>query len=133
MRKHHKIKHNPLEEIYALGMHYYDAQDFHKAYLYMSWLSIADAKNSQVWFLKGICEQNLKKYPEALVTYNHVIAIEPGFIYVYQQIMNCLILMGDLKNAKHVYEIFTHDVDKKSYSDDKYIVDNLECIKNCLA
>lgn len=118
-----------LDKVYDIGAKYYGTGDFPKAYLYFCWLTIVDAENPQMWFLKGVIELNLKMYDKALASLYQVLTIDPGYVNVYTQIMNCLILMEDFDTVKTVYKSFLQEVDPRSYEDDALFKENLGYIK----
>lgn len=121
-----------LDKVYTIGARYYSDGDFDNAFLYFSWLCLVDGDNPQMWFMKGVVELNLKKYDRAVASFYEVVNIDPGFIKVYTQLMNCLILMGDLPIAKNVYDAFTRDIDPRSYEDDSLFTENMSYIKKIL-
>jgi len=130
--KHLKFSEPMLEKIFQIGTHHYKTGHYQNAFLYFNWLCSVEGDNPQMWFLKGVVEQNLERYNDALISYYGVIALHQDFIPVYTQLMNCLLLMGNKKAAKEVYDIFTKNVDPSAYKHDKTFVENLHCLKDVL-
>lgn len=127
--KKHRIDPHLLDRVYKVSVNYCTAGNLDEAFLCFNWLCLVDSKNPRMWFMKGITEQNLKRYAEALCSYYQVISLDTDFINVYTQIMNCLILMGDLANAKEIYKTFTKQVDPKTYANDRTFCENMLWIK----
>ena len=127
--KHIKISEPTLDMIFQIGAHHYSTGHYLKALLYFNWLCSVEGTNPQMWYLKGVAEQNLEHYNEALISFAQVISLDETFYHVYAQIMNCFVLMGNMKSAKEVYDSFIKDVDPSVYKDDKTFVENLHCIK----
>lgn len=121
-----------LKKVYEIGVRHYSSSDFEKALPYFTWLCAKDPKNLQMWFMKGIVEQNLQNYQQALVTYNYIITLDSGFTPVYAQLINCLILLGNLDEARTIYESFIGEVDQSSYAGDISFIENLKIIKEVL-
>lgn len=130
--KKNKLPSALLDQVYDMGSGYCRSRDLEKALLCFHWMCVFDAKNPKIWYMKGAIEQNLQKFHDALVSYYQVIAINPDYINVYTQLMNCLILMGDLDTAREIFEAFTHGVAHKTYEDDHAFCENLRCIKKIL-
>ncbi len=127
--KKHQIDSHLLDRVYKVSVNHCTAGNLDKAFLCFNWLCLFDPKNPRVWFMKGMTEQSLKRYPEALLSYYQVISLDTDFINVYTQLMNCLILMGDLVSAKEIYKTFTKQVDPKIYANDRTFCENLLCIE----
>lgn len=121
-----------LNKVYEVGANHCTARNLDNAFLCFTWLCLFNPQNPKVWFMKGVIEQNLKKYPDALLSYYQTLSLNADFINVYTQLMNCLILMGDLTTAKNIYKKFTHEVDPKTYAHDEGFCENMKCIKEIL-
>lgn len=130
--KMRKIDPKLLEEVYTMGLHHYQKKQYDKAYLYFNWMSMVDPSNPQAWFNRGVAEQNLHKFNEAISSYLHLLSHFPRYMPAYAQLMNCLLIVGKLDTAKQVYEEFTHLFHAKDYDADKPFAENLARIKSAL-
>lgn len=128
----HQIDPKMLYKIYQIGERHYVSREFEKAHLYFTWLCAADAKSPQMWFVKGIVEQSMKKFGDAVASFCQVITLDPTIVNVYTQLMNCLILMGELEAARQVFDIFSKEIDPKDYKNDNFITNNVNSIKEIL-
>lgn len=130
-------KDNPLskgdiEKLYGRGLEWFEKSDFEKAYLYFSFLTMMDGKNPEMWFVKGMAEQNLNKLGEALNSYAMTITLDPRHIPPYIQLMDCLILANQLEKAEECFNNFMHEVDPKIYAKDEFIKSKLKNIEDFL-
>jgi tetratricopeptide (TPR) repeat protein len=121
-----------LKKLYERGVSAFQADHAEIALLYFTFLSMVDAKNSQIWLMKGMSAQNSGHYDEALAAYNMAISLDPNFLAAYIQTINCLILANHLDAARAAYELFMHEVDPQEYIHNPYIIEKLDTIKNCL-
>ncbi len=71
--------------------------------------------------MKGRCEQNIKAYAQALISYTHAIQIEPDYLLSYIQSIECLILNNNSQEALHMFELLDQRVNTLELSADPFI------------
>lgn len=121
-----------LKEIYEKGINWFQDKHFDISLLYFTFLSIVEGKNSQIWLMKGMCEQNLGHYEDALSAYALSISLDSSFLPAYIQTMDCLILAQDLNKATEVYDLFMHQINSHAYANNEYMLSKLETIREYL-
>ena len=67
-----------LKKIQATGEKWFSEGQFDKAHLYFLFLSLSIPKDPNIWLIKGLIEQNIKDYQEALNSY----CIAPDFCHL---------------------------------------------------
>lgn len=130
--KKHAASSELLDKIYLLGLNHYQSGENEKAFLYFNWLCTADADNAQVWFLKGLIEESLGKFQDAIVTHYMAMSLDPTMLQVYPQLISCFLLTGDIATAKSLYDIFTAEINVNDMKDDPLLQDNIMRIKERL-
>lgn len=121
-----------LRKVYEKGVHWFHDEHFDKSHLYFTFLSLVDSTNIHVWLLKGMNEQNLELYDDALSSYAIAISLNPTFLSAYIQTIQCLILGNHLDKAREVFDVFTHDVSPHEYEHNDYMKSQIEGIKEYL-
>lgn len=121
-----------LDAIYNLGYKWFQSNEYDKALLYFSYLSLLDGLNSSVWKMKGMTEYHLQKYYNALRSYVLAINYNPTDLISYIYIIYCLILTQQIEAAKQVYEDFSKEIDPDVYMDNSEIKEKLKLIKQFL-
>lgn len=122
-----------FEELYKLGKKWFEDDQFDKALFYFVFLTVNHPDSVENWLLKGMCEQNLGKYQEALSSYSELLQLNPGYALCYLQIMDCLILYGRLPEAKQCYALFMANTNPSDYSQDEFFVSKLKVIEQILS
>ncbi|MFI0434234.1 MAG: hypothetical protein ACH350_00720 [Parachlamydiaceae bacterium] len=132
-----QLKHLSFSEkdeniIYAMGLKHFKEEQLDKAYLYFSFLTLIDAENAHIWLARGMVEQNLGRYQEALSSYSSSASLAPENLIVYFQIIDTLLLMKHHDEAKRVYETFMQEVDPELYSHHSLMISKLEKVRSYL-
>ncbi len=121
--------HNEIKEI---GLKHFKNGHFDKAYLYFTFLSLADAESPQVWLVRGMVEQNLGKYEQALNSYSAALTLAPEHLITYLQIIDTLLLMKRFDEALHTYEIFMREINPEHYAHNPFVISKLTTIRSFL-
>jgi len=132
-----KIYNNPLNSndlavINQLGEKWFNENQFEKAHHYFFFLSAVDPANADVWIAKGMAEQNLSHYEEALGSYSMAINLSPTYLLPYLQIIDCLILSKKIDDAKQLFHFLEKEIDPKQYSENPFYVSKVNTIKEHL-
>lgn len=127
----------PLSEkqvltLYHLGLGWFDDEDYATALLYFNFLTQADPQNPEVWFVRGMAEQNLLKIKEAMASYSMTISLAPHHLLPYLHVMDTLILGEELEKARECYEVFMREVDPHAYTDNAIVKEKLKTIHEYL-
>ncbi len=128
----HPVDEQAKHQVFLIAKRHFKEAEYEKAFLYFSWLCSSDATNPEMWFLRGLTEEHLKQYEEALASYHQAIATDPSYTKVYPQFMKCLIAMGKTPIAKKVYHEFLKTVDPKLYAKDHVFCKELAELKKRL-
>lgn len=120
------------KKIYSIGLKHFKEEHFEAAYLYFSFLSLLDAENSHIWLARGMVEQNLGKYQDALGSYASSLSLSPRHLVTYIQIMDTLLLMKHFDEAHRVYETFMREVHPENYSRNSFIISKLNVVRSFL-
>ncbi|MES2199741.1 MAG: hypothetical protein V4489_06200 [Chlamydiota bacterium] len=121
-----------LKKLTEIGKKHFNDGHFDKAHLYFLFLSAMDASNADIWLCKGMAEQNLQSYTEALQSYFTAITLDPTLLLTYLQIIDCLILNKSIEEAKQFYSVFQNEISPHEYSDDPFYISKVEAIKQHL-
>lgn len=119
-----------LKKLYDQGKNWFTEEDYNKAFLYFLFLTSIDSQNAENWIARGMSEQNLGRFNEAIATYMIVIKLDPDYLLNYLQIIDCLILNKQLNEASQLYSTFMREIDPTDYSDSPFLLSKLEGIKN---
>lgn len=115
--------------LFDKGFNFFSEQDYKKAFTLFNFLSVVNPTSASVILMKGIADQNLGKYTDAIVSYSQVLELDPTCLLAYVQLMESLLLSNHPVQAKDVYDTFIDEVDESLYSKDKMLLDKLEKIK----
>lgn len=126
------ISQEDQKKIYAIGFKYFKEELLEKAYVYFIFLTLIDPENHHIWLARGMAEQNLGKYADALSSYSSSISLSPGHLIAYLQMMDTLLLMREYDAAQQVYDSFMREVDSEIYSDNSVIVSKLSVVRSYL-
>ena len=78
-------------------------------------LSFVDELNADVWLLKGMSEQNMQRYEEALQSYFTSVKADPTVLLSYIQIVDTLLLSGKVDEARQVYSTLQAEIEPSEY------------------
>lgn len=120
------------EELNRLGEKWFNVKNYDKALLYFIFLTLQQPKNTDYWLAKGLSQQNLKRYKDALISYLMIIQIDPTQLLAYLQVVECLILDNNLDMAKQCFNEFLTTIDPKSYEGHEFVIDKINKIKENL-
>lgn len=126
----HALARGDQESIYSLGLKHFQEEYFEIAHLYFTFLSLIDSQNPEIWLIKGMAEQNLEKFQDALASYSSAISLAPGNLVTYVQMMELLLLMKRYKEAYHVYETFLREIDPDHYVKNSFMTSKLNVIRS---
>lgn len=121
-----------LKTLYEIGRKRFQENAYNKAIPYFLFLISCDPKNPDYWLAKGMAEQNLGKYDEALLSYYTVLQIDPTYALCYLQVMDTLIFKGQIDAAKQCYSAFIENSRPEEYSDDPFFVAKLKKIETLI-
>ncbi len=124
-----KLESEDLMELQNLGMQWFKKEDWHKAYLYFSFLAAVERNDPVHFALKGMAAQNLGQFAEALGLYDDAIALAPQYEVAQIQKIKCLIAANQTEEAKHQYDLFS----SMSHTTDEFLVSELASIKNAFS
>jgi len=91
-----------IKEIHQLGNKWFESGDYDKSLLYFTFLSAVDSKNQEVWLAKGMSEQNIQRYEEALASYSVVLNLDPSVLMTYLLVMECLLSVSKISEAEQI-------------------------------
>lgn len=117
----------------AAGIRLFQEGEYLTALANFTLLCALDFSNAENWLRKGMTEQNFTSAERALKCYAMAIYFDATLIPTYINVMECLILMHALDEAKQVYDTFISEINQASYKDDELICSKLDNIKNFLA
>lgn len=118
-----------LDILFNIAKNWFSKNEYSRAYDYLVSLTILSAQSSEVWLMRGIIEQHLGKFDNAIESYFKAILYDPNDIKIFINLMNCLILANKLEQAKAVYDKFKLEIDPSMYSHDEQIAKGLESIR----
>ncbi len=119
-------------ELYLLGTTFFNEGNFAKAFEYLNFLSFHEKENPDVWLAKGMTEQALKKYNEALQSYKKSIKLTPSFLIDYLLMVDCLVALNRREEANKIFELFVNEVHPNMYPDHEVFQDKVQSLKEKL-
>jgi len=119
-------------EIYKIGSKWFESDCFDKALSCFYFLSVIEPTNVTYWISRGMAQQNLGKYIDAINSYYRVISLAPEYFLSYLQIIECTILNEQLDIAKQLLENIMKEVDPKEYSNNQTYVSKINDFKKIL-
>ncbi len=122
-----------IDEIFAIGEDYYCREDFNRARILFSFLILISSKNPIFWLIKGLSEQNIERYDEALVSYHQAIQFDPTLFLTYLHIIECLLILSKTNEAMQVYGIFINEINKEDYENEEIVMLKLKKIEEKIA
>lgn len=130
--QHPHLSKEDEHQIYSHALKHFKDEDFDSSYIYFSFLSLINAENPHAWVGRGMSEQNLGKYQEALASYSSALSLAPANLIVYIQIMDTLLLMKHFDEARHVYEAFMREVNPENYAHNSFILSKINVVRSFL-
>lgn len=121
-----------LKELYNAGKKCFKEEAFDKALAYFLFLVSCDSKNPENWIAKGMAEQNMEKYDDALLSYATVLNLVPEYALCYLQIIECLIHKKQFDAAKQCYSAFMENTRPEEYSQDTFLITKVKSIESFL-
>lgn len=85
-----------LEELYALGYHFYDNGKYSQAVDVFRLLTTLDNHNSTYWMGFAAAQQMMQKYEEALEAYSVAGLLDPQNPYIHFHASVCCFTQGDV-------------------------------------
>lgn len=128
----HPLTSEEVQHFYQRGLDWFDQEDYDKAFLYFSFLTFNRPDDPEMWFVKGMAEQNLLRFDEALISYGRTISLNPQSLLPYIHIIDTLILAQELDKAKEFYEGFIREVKPEDYADNPIVRAKLKTIDDYL-
>ena len=110
-----------IQKLCKLAEDFFTLGNFERARIYFLFLSCFKPSDSYIWLMKGLTEQEVKQYDEALQSYYFAAAIDPTALMPYLQISECLILANQKQEAGRVLETILEQVREQE-------IDNPVCL-----
>jgi tetratricopeptide (TPR) repeat protein len=129
----HAFSPHEIKKIQQMGLKHFQNQHIDQAHLYFTFLTMIDSENASIWLAKGMAEQSLEKFEEALVSYSNALTLLPQGIVTYIQIIETLILMKKIEQAQQVYDIFVKEIDQNLFAHDEFLVSKVNGVKEFLS
>ncbi len=129
----HLLTTEELKKLQTIGENWLNTRQFDKAHLYFIFLSIFLPSNVDIWIFKGISEQNMMNYDEALQSYLTALTLDSTRLLPYLQMIDCLILNKKTEEAKQLYSALETEVHPNEYAAYPSYIKKLESIKQFLA
>jgi len=128
-----KLTAEEIKELNRTGRKWFREHAFDKALSYFLFLITCDPNNVENWLAKGMAEQNLTNYDDALISYSTVLNLAPDYALCYLQIIECLIHKKQWEAAQQCYSAFVENTKPEEYRHDAFLtskVKNIELFLN---
>lgn len=122
-----------IRKIDELGKKWFDLNEFEKALIYFHFQAIIDFSNVDNWVAKGIAEQNLGRYENAIQSYYMAAHLNPSYFLPYLLIVESLILNKKLEEARLLYFGLINEVNADEYKDNEFYLSKINTLNNILA
>jgi tetratricopeptide (TPR) repeat protein len=106
--------------------------NYSKINLYFLFLSFVDESNAYIWLLKGMSEQNMHRYEDALQSYLTSVTVNPSILLSCIKMIDTLLLSDKMDEARQVYSILQAEVDPSEYLSDPFYVEKCKKIEASL-
>jgi tetratricopeptide (TPR) repeat protein len=121
-----------LREIKQLGESWFKAEQYDKAQLYYLYLTAVESGNEKNWLAKGMTEQNMGLYQEAIGSYFFAIRLSPTHLFPYLLLIDCLILSDKLDEARQFFEVLEREVSSELYAENRLYISKIDKIRQYL-
>ncbi len=122
-----------LKNLAEIGAQHFDQNRFNEARLYFLFLSVLEPFNANHCISKGMAEQNMKNYDEAIASYFMAITLDSTQLLPYLEIIDCFILSNRIDEAKQIFSQIEKEVHPNEYADNPFYASKIKIIRDSLA
>lgn len=121
-----------LQKVCDYGKKWFEQNEFEKAQAYFQYLIGMDPSNADYWLFKGMTEQALTNYEEAIICFTKIVDLKPDYLMSHLLIVDCLISNDQIQEAKEYFNQVLNIVSEDEYADDELFVSTINSLKETL-
>lgn len=116
-----------IDSLYSHAYHFYQNGKYEESKSFFRFLTFLDSDVSKYWMGLGASDHMLKRYEEAIYSYNVAMVLNEKDPYVYFVIADCYIAAGDTEKGIEILE----EAKDLFGNDDKYtkIIDHIDVVR----